>query len=70
LTQFEEGILNSRYPTPPAATPKDSYIYELEDESQSPLRQAQARVFRHGKLKIHKTYNGPEPLTFVDTGVY
>ena len=32
--------------------------------------QAPARVFRHGKLKIHKTYNGPVPLTYVDTGVY
>ena len=70
MTQFEEGILNSRYPTPPAAPPKDGYIYESEDESQSPLRQAPARVFRHGKLKIHKTYNGPVPLTYVDTGVY
>ena len=47
-----------------------AYIYESEDESQSPLRQAPARVFRHGKLKIHKTYNGPVPLTYVDTGVY
>ena len=36
----------------------------------SPLRQAPARVFRHGKLKIHKTYNGPVPLTYVNTGVY
>ena len=70
LQQWEEGILSSRYPTPPAAPPKDGYIYESEDESQSPLRQAPARVFRHGKLKIHKTYNGPVPLTYVDTGVY
>ena len=53
-----------RYPTPPAAPPKDGYIYESEDESQSPLRQAPARVFRNGKLKIHKTYNGPVPLTY------
>ena len=68
--QWEEGILSSRYQTPPAAPPKDDYIYESEDESQSPLRQAPARVFRHGKLKIHKTYNGPVPLTYVDTGVY
>ena len=70
LQQLKEGIISSRYPTPPAAPPKDGYIYESEDESQSPLRQAPARVFRHGKLKIHKTYNGPVPLTYVDTGVY
>ena len=67
VQQLEEGILSSRYPTPPAAPPKDGYIYESEDESQSPLP---ARVFRHGKLKIHKTYNGHVPLTYVDTGVY
>ena len=54
----------------PTAPPKDDYIYESEDESQSPLRQAPARVFRDRKLKIHKTYNGPVPLTYVDTGVY
>ena len=52
---------------PPAAPPKDCYFAESEDESQSPLP---ARVFRNGKLKIHKTYNGPVPLTYVDTGVY
>ena len=28
LQQLEEGILSSRYPTPPAAPPKDSYIHE------------------------------------------
>ena len=70
LQQLEEGILTSRYPTPPAAPPKDGYFAESEDESQSSLRQAPARVFRNGKLKIHKTYNGPVPLTYVDTGVY
>ena len=70
LQQLEEGILASRYPTPPAAPPKDGYFAESEDESQSSLRQAPARVFRNGKLKIHKTYNGPVPLTYVDTGVY
>jgi hypothetical protein len=70
LQQLEEGLLTSRYPTPPAAPPKDGYFAESEDESQSSLRQAPARVFRNGKLKIHKTYNGPVPLTYVDTGVY
>ena len=50
------------------SAPKDGYISESEDESQISLRQAPARVFRNGKLKIHKTYNGPVPLTYVDTG--
>ena len=67
---MEEGILSSRYPTPPAAPPKDGYFAESEYESQSSLRQAPARGFRNGKLKIHKTYNGPVPLTYDDTGVY
>jgi hypothetical protein len=72
LQQLQEGILSSRYPTPPAAPPKDDYISDSdsEGESQSSLRQAPARVFRNGKLKLHKTYKGPVPLTYVDTGVY
>ena len=52
------------------SAPKDGYISESEDETQSSLRQAPARVLRNGKLKIHKTYNGPVSLTYVDTGVY
>ena len=67
---MEEGILSSRYPTTPVAPPKDGCIAESEDECQSSLRQAPAGVFRNGKLKIHKTYNGLVPLTYVDTGVY
>ncbi len=72
LQQFEEGILSSRYLTPPAAPPKDDYIpdSESEGENQSSLRQAPARVFRNGKLKVHKMYNCPVPLTYVDTWVY
>ena len=72
LHRLEEGILSSRYPTPPAAPPKDDFIpdSELEGESQSLLQQPPARVFRNGKLKVHKTYNGPIPLNYVDTGVY
>ena len=72
LLQLEEGISSSRYPTPPAAPLKDDIISESESEgeSQSSLQQAPARVFRNGKLKIHKTYNGSVPLTYVDTGVY
>jgi hypothetical protein len=72
LQQLEDGILSSRYPTPPVAPPKDDYIPDLESEceNQSSLRQAPARVFRNGKLKVHKMYNDPVLLTYVDTGVY
>jgi hypothetical protein len=72
LQQLGEGILSSRYPTPPAAPPKDDYISdsESEGEKQSALRQSPARVFRNGKIKVHKTYNGPVQLIYVGTGVY
>jgi hypothetical protein len=45
-------------PTPPAAPPKDDYIPDTESkgENQSSLRQAPARVFRNGKVKVHKMY--------------
>ena len=65
LHQMAEGSLSSRYPTPPAAPPKDGYIAESESESES-----LDLVFYNGKLKVHKTYNSPVPLTYVDTGVY
>ena len=72
LQLYEEEIRNSRYPTPPAAPPKDDYVSASQSEggSQSPQRQPPARVFRNGKLKVHKWYTGPIPLTYVDTGVY
>jgi hypothetical protein len=49
LQQLQEGILSSRYPTPPAAPPKDDYISDSdsEGESQSSLWQAPARVFHN-----------------------
>ena len=72
LQLYDAEIRNSRYPTPPAAPPKDDYVSASESEvgSQSPQRQPPARVFRNGKLKVHKWYSGPIPLTYVDTGVY
>jgi hypothetical protein len=72
LQLYEEEIRNSRYPTPPAAPPKDDYVSASQSEggSQSPQRLPPARVFRNGKLKVHKWYSGPIPLTYVDTGVY
>ena len=67
---YEEGIRNSRYPTPPAAPPKDDYVpaSESEGRSESPLRQPPARIFRNGELQLHKWYNGPIPLTYVEGG--
>ena len=72
LQLYEEEIRSSRYPTPPAAPPKDDYVSASQSEggSQSPQRLPPARVFRNGKLKVHKWYSGPIPLTYVDTGVY
>jgi hypothetical protein len=51
---------------------KDQHVpeSESESESQSPLRRPPAKIFRNGELQVHKTYKGPVPLTYVDTGVY
>ena len=70
--EYEEGLRNARYPTPPEAPRKDQYVPESESEgsSQSPLWQPPAKIFRNGTLHIHTKYKGPEPLTYVDTGLY
>lgn len=63
----------SRYPTPPAAPPKDQYISESEssDICNRPCRrQPPAKLFRNGQLWYHKSYKGPEPIGYVDTGLY
>jgi hypothetical protein len=72
LQTYEDAIRNSRYPTPPEAPPKDQYLPESESEgsSQSQQWQSPAKIFRNGQLQFHKTYKGPVPLTYVDTGVY
>ena len=72
LQTYEDAIRDSRYPTPPEAPRKDQYIPESESEgsSQSPQWQPPSKIFRNGQLMFHKTYKGPVPLTFVDTGVY
>ena len=28
------------------------------------------QIFHDGRLKYHKAYKGPRPISFVDTGVY
>ena len=71
-----------RYPTPPAAPPKDDYIPESDSECsqannycQPPGRQRSRRarpayIFRDGQLMFDKMYQGRQPFTFVDTGLY
>ena len=70
--EYEEGLRNARYPTPPEAPRKDQYVpeSELEGSSQSPLWQPPAKIFSNWTLHIHTKYKGPEPLTYVDTGLY
>lgn len=62
----------SRYPTPPAAPRKDQYISESEsiDNYKQPQRRPPAKIFRDGRLMFHKTYEGPVPIGYVDTGLY
>ena len=67
-----------RYPTPPAAPPKDDYIPESDSECSNNYGQPRKRrrpappayIFRDGQLMFHKMYQGRQPFTFVDTGLY
>ena len=67
-----------RYPTPPAAPPKDDYIPESDSECSNNYGQPRQRrrrlppayIFRDGQLLFHKMYQGRQPFTFVDTGLY
>ena len=64
----------SPYPTPPAAPRKDQYIPESEGSDDKYDRQRRpprpAKLFRNGQLIFHRTYTGPEPIGYVDTGLY
>lgn len=63
----------SPYPTPPAAPRKDQFVSESDcsDNYNSLLRRPPpSKLFRNGRLMFHKTYEGPEPISYVDTGLY
>ena len=64
----------ARYPTPPAAPRKDQYIpnsdSEGSDNCNRPRKPPAAFLFRDGKLMFHKTCQGRQPFTFVDTRLY
>ena len=64
----------SPYPTPPAAPRKDQYISESEGSTDKFDRQRRppppAKLFRNGQLMFHRSYKGPEPIGYVDTGLY
>ena len=72
VSSYSLPMLDGRYPTPPEAPRKDQYISESEEisEAESPLSRVPVKVFQNGKLLYHKSYKGPEPITFVDTGLY
>ena len=82
LQQYQEqGELSpttasiSPYPTPPEAPPKDQYISPTTSDSGSECAEPYggapaAKVFHRGQLHIHKAYTGPEPVAYVDTGLY
>ncbi len=61
-------------PTSPPAPPKDHIApSELEAESsdsECPLRRPPAKVLRNEQLMYYKAYNGPRPITYVDTRLY
>ena len=65
----------SPYPTPPESPPKDQYISPTTSDSGSDCAEPYggapaAKVFHKGQLDIHKAYTVPEPVAFVDTGLY
>ena len=66
----EQSRFTRRYPTPPDAPRTDQYISESESEAENPLRRPPAKIFRNGQLMYHTTYKGPEPIAYVDTGIY
>ena len=74
----EQSGLSRCYPTPPAAPRKDQYIPPSESEAESSdseesertLLRPPTKVFHNGKLMYHKAYDGPKPITYVDTRLY
>ena len=65
----------SPYPTPPQAPRKDQHIWPTTSDSVSDCAEPYvgaraAKVFHRGQLHIHKAYTGPEPVAYVDTGLY
>ena len=67
MDQTEEW---SPYPTIPAAPCKDQYLSPSEADRPLLWPPVNIRVFRDGHLKYHKSYKGPRPISYVDTGVY
>ena len=63
----------SPYPTPPEAPPKDGYVSPSDSGSEPASTHDDApaaKIFHRGQLHFHKTYTGPEPIGYVDTGLY
>ena len=65
LDQTEEW---SPYPKIPAALRKDQYV--STSEADRPLLWPPVNIFHDGHLKYHKSYKGPRPISYVDTGAY
>jgi hypothetical protein len=61
LQQYE---VSRHYPTHPPAPPESEA--ERSDSKRLP-RRPPAKVLRNGQLMYHKAYNGPRPITYVDT---
>jgi hypothetical protein len=68
MDQTEEQSAWSPYPRIPAAPRKDQYV--SPSEADRPLWRPPAKIFRDGCVQYHKAYKGPQPISYVDTGVY
>ena len=49
---------------------RDSQSEAETSDSECPPRRLPAKVLHNGQLKYHKAYDGPRPITYVDTRLY
>ena len=49
---------------------RDSQSEAETSDSECPPRRLPVKVLRNGRLNYHKAYNGPRPITYVDTRLY
>ena len=67
--------MDGHYPTPPPAPLKDqwdseSIDWDRDDDEGCPVPFGPMKIFRNGRLHLHKAYRGPLPIGYVDTGLY
>ncbi len=72
--------MDGHYLTPPPAPRKDqiplsewdseSIDWDRDDGEACPIQQGPMKIFRNGRLHLHKAYRGPLPIGYVDARLY